>query len=65
MYFRHECVIMIQSGMYVLRDCAIGAALQCIMMKEGFNVEEWTWPGGKVIGRGGVYRFGMINVAQG
>ena len=56
---------MIQSGMYVLRDCAIGAALQCIMMKEGFNVEEWTWPGGKVIGRGGVYRFGMINVAQG
>lgn len=65
MYFARECVILVQSGMNVLRDCAIGAAWRRIMMKEGFDVEEWTWPGGKEIGRGGVYRLGMINVAQG
>lgn len=45
-------------------DCTI-APVRRSMMKEGFDVEEWTWLGSSAISRGGVYRFCGCNCMQG
>lgn len=49
-------------------DCPYGlhhSAVRRSMMKEGFDVEEWTWLGSSAISRGGVYRFCGCNCVQG